>query len=745
MVNLNCMKNISLLLLFFGLVCSVMAQPFPGGNIDVIVNGAVLKNPWVGGLDLPQFSPIDINQDGKDDIAIFDKKANKFLMFLGDGNANFKHAPQYDAIFPEVINTAFFRDYNCDGLADIFTNADGLSGFKVYQQYIDTNGIPQFELVKSILTYEQNGFNINIAKYNEDIAAIEDIDGDGDLDILVMDFSFGSTVVWYKNLSVESGFGCDSLIFEEETFCWGNFRESFINSDVELDFCCEGGCKPIMHNSTPRHIGTTLTAIDPDEDGTFDLLIGDIDASIITYLSNGGSSTSANMVAKDTIFPSYNTTVSIPAFPAGYYLDVTGDGKKDLLFAPNSKTTHLNTNNVHLYENTGDSSNRFNFVQNDFLVSQMIDFGSFGHATFFDHNGDGLLDLIVSNGFKYLNVGNSEGSMYYYENTGTAENPEFTFITDNYAGVKNLGLEFIRPTFGDIDGDGDLDMIIGDINGYIHLFLNTAGAGNTANFTLSQLQYKGIDVGSFCHPFLVDLDENGLLDLVIGRAESKGEVMYFKNIGTASVADFSSTPTNEALGNIDVSEPGWLLGFSSPFVSEPDSSGNRYLYSGSDIGNIFIYLINTDSLESGSFELISDQLLEVKSGIRTTITLVDINNDGATDYFMGNSRGGVNFYSDVITDSTIVFVDSTVVNAISYMEVLNFNMYPNPANNLLTIETENEGKYDIQIFDLLGKIIVKQSFIGGSTTINVSNLPKGLYVVNLKYKNYSKHKKLILE
>jgi hypothetical protein len=335
--------------------------------------------------------------------------------------------------------------------------------------------------------------------------------------------------------------------------------------------------------------------------------------------------------------------------------------------------------------------------------------------------------------------------MYYFENTGTATQPEFTFVTDNYAGVKNLGLEFIRLTFGDIDGDGDLDMIIGDINGYVHLFTNTAGAGNVANFTPTQLQYKGIDVGSFCHPFLVDLNEDGLLDLVIGRAESKGEIMYFENIGTASVADFSSTPTNAALGNIDVSEPGWLQGFSSPYVTQPDSAGNRYLYSGSDLGNIFKYLINTDSLESGSFELITDQLLEVKSGIRTTITLVDINNDGATDYFMGNSRGGVNFYSDVITDSSIVFVDSTVVNSISITETLNFNLYPNPTNNIVTIETAYDGKYDLQIFDLLGKVVLKQRISGSLHTVNVANFSKGIYIVRLSHKNIHQHKKLIVE
>lgn len=740
------MNRIYLFLFFIGMAFLASAQPYPAGKVDVFLNGNKLQNPWAGGLDLPQFSPIDINQDGKGDLAVFDKKSNKFLIFIGDNLGNFKYAPQYEPIFPNVINNAFFRDYNCDGLADIFANADGLPGFQVYKQELDTNGIPFFTLVNPLLTFPSGNFNVNIAKNNEDIAAIEDIDGDGDLDIIVMDFAFGTTAVFYKNLSVENGYGCDSLIFEENTFCWGNFRESFTDNSVELDYCCLGDCQPIFHQPDPRHVGTTFAAIDPDEDGRMDLLIGDVDANSITYLKNGGTADNANMISQDTNFPSYNTPVNIPVFPAAFYVDVTGDGRKDLLFAPNSKTNHINTNNVWLYENTGNANARFNFVQNDFLVNQMIDFGSFAHAVFFDHNADGLLDMIVGNGFKFMGVGNTEGSLYYFENTGTAQRPEFTFVTDNYANVKNLGLEFIRPTFGDIDGDGDMDMIIGDINGYIHLFINTAGPGNPAVFNLNQLQYKGIDVGSFCHPFLVDLNGDNLLDLVIGRAESSGEIMYFQNTGTTTVPDFSSTPTNSALGNIQVNEPGWLLGFSSPFVTEPDLSGNRYIYSGSDVGNIYKYLINPDSLLSGSFEMITDAFLLVKSGIRTTISVVDINNDGENDYFMGNARGGINFYSDVITDSSIVFIDSTAVNDILEVTQLEFNMYPNPARNQIVIETDGrEGVFRVAIYDLLGKSLIETSFTGNSKTIYVGNFPKGIYIVNLTHKNQSKHRKLILE
>jgi hypothetical protein len=738
-------------LLFFLLLAvagKVAAQLYPGGNINVIINNESLPNPWAGGLDLPQFSAVDFNQDGVQDIAIFDKKANKFLIFLGDGNGNFKYAPQYEPIFPKTINNAFFRDFNCDGLDDIITNViDGAPGFRVFKQLLDEDGIPYFILENELLKYEFNGFDINIYKFNDDIPVVDDVDGDGDLDIIVMGL-LGTSAEYYKNISVELGYGCDSLIFELEHLCWGNFREGSSDNTVFLDYCCMGDCMvaPDTLPENSRHAGTTFTVLDPDERGMMNLLIGDVDGTNLTYLKNGGSAEYAHFVYKDSTFPNYDVPVNMPLFPAAYNLDVNNDGKKDLLIAPNSYTSHLNVGNVFYYENTGDSTERFRLVQNDFLVNQMIDFGSFSHATFFDHDGDGLLDLIVSNGYKFISSSNTEGSLYYFRNTGTAENPEFTFVTDNYQNVKNLGLEFIRPTFGDIDGDGDLDMILGDINGFLHLFTNTAGAGNEASFTLTQLQYASIDVGSFCHPQLVDLNGDGLLDLVVGRSESRGEILYFENTGTAQVPQFSSTPTNEALGKIRVNEPGWLLGFSSPFVTDEDTSGNRYIYSGSDVGIIYKYLINPDSLYSGSFDLISDSVLPVNIGIRSTITIADINNDGYSDYFMGNARGGIHFYSETITDSSLVFIEPTEINSISELVPVAFSLYPNPAKNSFTVETEQfTGVAELQVFNLLGKLVAQQNFRGGKTNVDAAGFANGIYFVKVSFNNQSLIKKLMIE
>ena len=87
------------------------------------------------------------------------------------------------------------------------------------------------------------------------------------------------------------------------------------------------------------------------------------------------------------------------------------------------------------------------------------------------------------------------------------------------------------PTFGDLDNDGDLDMIVGDQNGQLHYFVNT-GSVNSPSFSLSVPGINGIDVGNSAAPYLSDIDSNGTLDLLIGN--ENGRVHYYSNSSPSS-------------------------------------------------------------------------------------------------------------------------------------------------------------------------------------------------------------------
>ena len=80
-----------------------------------------------------------------------------------------------------------------------------------------------------------------------------------------------------------------------------------------------------------------------------------------------------------------------------------------------------------------------------------VDAGQSSGPFLCDIDNDGKLDLIV---------GNSNGKLYYYKNNGTASNYSFTLVSNSFQGIF-VGNDS-APCLKDMDGDGDLDMLIGN-------------------------------------------------------------------------------------------------------------------------------------------------------------------------------------------------------------------------------------------------------------------------------------------
>lgn len=91
------------------------------------------------------------------------------------------------------------------------------------------------------------------------------------------------------------------------------------------------------------------------------------------------------------------------------------------------------------------------------------------------------------------------------------------------------------PTLGDIDADGDLDLFVGESSGTLNYFENT-GTPTRAEFTLVSDEYGDFDVGRRSLPVLHDVDDDGDLDLVVG-SESDG-VRLFRNVGSPESPSF---------------------------------------------------------------------------------------------------------------------------------------------------------------------------------------------------------------
>jgi hypothetical protein len=723
-------------------------------HINVLkTNGDTLKNAWAGGFNSVQFSEVDLNLDGIRDLLVFDKTGDRMSTFINDGVDNevsYTYDPYYLQFFPRGLNNwVLMRDYNCDGKMDIMSYNS--AGIKAYKNVSTTQLSFVLDTISIQTNYNPDGAGSFSPLYvgTTDLPAIDDIDGDGDLDILTFSI-LGAYVEYHKNLSVENTGSCGSFDYELSNKCWGFFHENNTNNGVTLyDTCDWNISNPQKLSGGNKHSGSTLLTLDVDANNSKDLVLGDVSFNNFVLLTNGDASPMLNkssMTAFDSLFPQNNGStipVDISYFPAGFYLDVNNDSIKDLIASPNCLYGCKNDNNVWYYNNANaDNNPDFNFIEKDFLQNTMIEVGEGAHPVFFDHNSDGLMDIIIGT---YGLYEPSVGPLLYlaglslYENIGTTSNPSYQLITNDYANISTINLDLnnsrptlgLHPTFSDLDGDNDMDMILGDYNGLLHHFTNTAGAGQTADFTLTAPDYFAIDVGNNATPLLYDLDNDGLNDLIIGK--KAGTFSYYRNTGTTTVPDF--TLITDSLGKVYTNRSFDIYGYSSPVII--DSAGTTQLFSGSINGSIYKFG-NIDGNLTGTFSVDSN-FQSIWEGVNSIVSITDINNDNKLDMLVGNQSGGLTYFDG--SDTIVVAVNKNI-NLFSEI-----NLYPNPTKNTINIDLGNNNlkNANIQIIDLFGKVLQNESVNTRKTTINLNNYSVGIYLVKFSNQNGSKVYKVIKE
>ena len=451
---------------------------YPSTSISVSNNQNTLKNAWAGGLNNPQVSQIDLNYDGKADLFIFDRARNFASVFLNKGN-EYIYYPAYSDSFPTMTSWAFMLDFNKDGKADIFSSNATLiqnnNSFNVYQN--TGNAVLEFSLLKKEVISRYYGTPNNLYITGSDIPAFADIDNDGDIDVLTFDVT-GSSIELHRNNSIEYYSSTDSVNFDLANACWGNVRENPLTNALTLNQTCS----PITLK-TELHSGSTILAFDIDGDVDKDVIIGDLLYNSLTLGVNGGTTANADIISQDVAYPNYNTPVNISSFPAGFIADIDQNNKIDLLVSPNNKGDE-NYNCLHYYKNTSTNNTvNLQLQQKDFLVNTMLDFGTSAYPVFFDYNDDGLQDLLVANDGIYDMANTKQvGKIALLINNGTASTPSFQLQDLDIANLSQNNLTAMKPTFGDMDNDGDKDMLFGSMTGQEHYIKNNAGSGAMANF-----------------------------------------------------------------------------------------------------------------------------------------------------------------------------------------------------------------------------------------------------------------------
>jgi hypothetical protein len=506
--------------------------------------------------------------------------------------------------------------------------------------------------------------------------------------------------------------------------CWGYFYKEAVANKAVLPVntsCALLPAHPFRMDQNNFDSGSAIWLEDLDGDGDKDFLCGDKVGRNLLKVENCGNIDSAYACSQDTLFPSNTTPASMRDIAAPYLIDYDKDGDRDLVVA-NFNSSGEDYNNTIYFENIGSASSpNFNYVKNRILIDEMIDVGTSSHPVFFDWDGDGLKDLLISND-GYYEGGSSVSKVAYYKNISQGANHQFQNINDSIINFRSLNIIGTRLAFGDLNNDGDQDMLVGDVTGRLNYFQNI-GTVTNPNFIFSQTYYQNIDVGADAAPQLVDVNRDGLLDLLIG--ERNGNINYYRNSGSLSFPVFSFE--TDSFGKFNVGAGTYGIGYSVPLLY--DVNGNYELLVGSYKGTLFHY-INIDGNLSGAFQLADSTYQNIKEQTKSYPAMNDVDGDGKFDLVIGNQSGGVVLYTQNNNNSI----------AESQLENSTIKVYPNPVSDFLNIESI--AGQQMELYTLQGNLMQSFTIGSGLTKIDLSNLSSGVYYLKSTSNHVAKVVKL---
>jgi hypothetical protein len=487
------------------------------GDLDILVGGALFGDleylPNIGSNSSPAFAPpiinpfgliseggflnrapvlADLDNDGDLDLLIGDQEGSlNYYKNIGSASSPVFASPIVNPFgLTDIgdVSTPTLGDLDKDGDLDLLAGAQ--DGNLRYFQNSGSASSPVFAIPLT------NPFGLtDVGSFGWSAPNLADLDNDGDLDVLV-------------------GENTGNLYYFQNT---GSVSSPAFAPPVINPF----GLVGVGSFSAP-------TLADLDNDGDLDALIGETDS--LYYFSNSGSANSPAFVPPNfTPFGLDSVGAqSAPALP-----DLDNDGDLDALVG-NS------LGRFYYFQNIGSVSNPLFAapLTNPFGLVNTISGGSTPALADLDNDGD--LDLLTGDNF---------GSLHYFQNIGSASNPLFAAPLINPFGLVLLSSSFSKPALADLNNDGDLDALVGASDGNLYYFQNVGNASSPA-FAFPVLNPFGLaDVDTFSAPTLIDFDNDGDLDVLVGRGD--GSMLYFHNIGSASSPAFA-TPVLNPSGLADV-------------------------------------------------------------------------------------------------------------------------------------------------------------------------------------------------
>jgi hypothetical protein len=352
------------------------------------------------------------------------------------------------------------------------------------------------------------------------------------------------------------------------------------------------------------------TFTDLDNDDLMDLIIGKQNGTISHYEQDSAGSTSFSLQTEN-----FNG-IDIGEYATPRFIDLDHDDLLDLIVGEEEGT-------LNHYQQKTQGSSEFTLVTENF---NGIDVGYISTPCFADLDSDELIDLIVG-----VNVGH----LHHYEQTSFGST-EFGMISDNYNGI-DIGAQAC-PIFTDVDDDGLLDLMIGDMHGYLSFYEQEADSSASV-LLISDNILPGIDIGNNSAPSFTDLDHNGLWDMVVGAND--GTLNHFEQ--EAAGSSFFNF-MEDTMWGMDFGA------FSSPAFIDLDGDGLTDMIVGGYKGNLIHY--EQEGPGSLNFDLVSDSFNDISLGNECSPSFTDIDGDTLYDMIIGLGDGTLYHYAQDAVGST---------------------------------------------------------------------------------------------